>query len=296
MAPYCLPLLAALAYTVSALFIKKALNAGGGSMRVAFLTNWILVPCFLPLLLLGSTVENWAYCDTVLLCALFNTLAMVLIFVTLKVGDVSLQTPVMGAKVIMVAVLSVLMGVGQISLAIWLGSCLTVLAIYILSKPNKLHLGHKRSILITIALSLLTSLAFAIADLIMAKYAPSFGEMPFLVWVIVLTALFSCVLIPYFEGPLRSLPKASYLWIGLGGMSMALECIFYCYALARYNDPALVNILYSSRGLWSVALVWLFGKQLGMNEGDQGKEVLIQRLLGAVLLFIAILIVILKHL
>lgn len=295
MAPYLLPLLAALAYTVSALFIKKALNSGAGSMRVAFLTNWILVPCFLPLLLLGPKIENWAYFDTVLICALFNTLAMVLIFVTLKVGDISLQTPVMGAKVIIVAILSVLMGVGRVTPAVWLGSCLTVLAIYILSKPDQLNLGHKRSILITIALSLLTSLAFAIADLIMAKYAPPFGEMPFLVWVIALTALFSSVLIPYFEGPLRSLPKASYLWIGLGGVSMALECIFYCYALARYNDPALVNILYSSRGLWSVALVWLFGRQLGHDESAQGKGVMVRRLLGAVLLFIAILIVILNH-
>ncbi len=295
MAPYLLPLLAALAYTISALFIKKALNYGAGSMRIAFLTNWILLPCFLPLLFLGPRVENWAYFDTVLICALFNTLAMVLIFVTLKVGDISLQTPVMGAKVIIVAVLSLLMGVGRVTPAIWLGSCLTVLAIYILSKPDKLNLGYKRSILITIALSLLTSLAFAIADLIMAKYAPPFGEMPFLVWVIAFTALFSGVLIPYFEGPLRSLPKASYLWIGLGGVSMALECIFYCYALARYNDPALVNILYSSRGVWSVALVWLFGKQLGNDESAQGKGVMVRRLLGSALLFVSIWIVILNH-
>ncbi len=295
MAPYLLPLLAALAYTVSALFIKKALSYGAGSMRTVFLTNWLMLPCFLPLLILGHKVLDWGYFDTVVLCSFFNTIAMILVFITIRVGDISLQTPVMGVKVIIVAVLAVMMGVGSVTKELWIGAFLTVIAIYILSKPDKLNLSHKRSLWITIILSLLTSLAFAISDLIMAKYAGAFGEMPFILYVMAFTALFSSFIIPYFEGPLRTIPRVSWLWIGLGSVAMALECIFYCYALACYNDPTAVNILYSSRGIWSVALVWLIGKRLGNTESEQGQGLMMKRLIGSFLLFAAILIVILRN-
>lgn len=294
MAPYLLPLLAAVCYTVSALFIKKALSYGAGSMRTVFLTNWLMLPCFLPLLFLGHTVLDWGYFDTVVYCSFFNTIAMVLVFITIKVGDISLQTPVMGVKVIMVALLALVMGVGTVSKELWIGSGLTVIAIYILSKPDRLNLTHKRTVWLTILLSLLTSFAFAVADLIMAKYAVSFGEMPFILYVMLFTAVFSCVLIPYFEGSLRAIPRVSWLWIGLGSIAMALECIFYCYAVACYNNPTSVNILYSSRGIWSVVLVWLLGKRLGNTESEQGRGLMLRRLVGSFLLFLAIVIVVVK--
>lgn len=68
--------------------------------------------------------------------------------------------------------------------------------------------------------------------------------------------------------------------------------LLICLALGFYGNATAVNILYSSRGIWSVVLVWLLGGWFGNSEREQGKEVMVRRLVGAFLLFLAIILVI----
>ena len=288
---YILPLLAALAYTFSTLFFKQALSLGAGTMRVVFVTNFLAIPFFIPILIWNHCVLDWSFWPMLLLCALFNTLAMALTFITIKIGDISIQTPVMGSKVIMVAFLSIWMGMEVLNTAVWIASFLSVLAICILGKPDKLS-GNNKTLLLTVCCSLLTALSFAISDTLMAKYAAQFGEGPFLMYTMILTAIFSCGLIPFFEGKLVEMPKVSWFWVFWGGVCMSLELIFYCYALAFYSNPTTINILYSSRGIWSVLLIWLMGGYFGNTESQKGKSIMLQRLAGALVLFMAIILVI----
>lgn len=291
--PYALPLLAALAYTFSTLFFKRALELGAGTMRTVFVTNFLAIPFFLPLLILNHEVLDWSLWPMLLLCSFFNALAMALVFITIKVGDISIQTPVMGLKVIMIAFLSVWMGMEQLSAAIWVASFLSVLAVYILGKPDKLSSNNK-VLFLTIFFSLLTALAFAITDAMMAKYAGLFGEGPFLIYCMIITAVFSFGLVPFFEGKLMEMPKVSWSWVFWGGFFMSLELILYCYALAFYSNPTAINILYSSRGIWSVLLIWFVGAYFGNTENQHGQGVMVRRLAGALILFAAILLVILS--
>jgi hypothetical protein len=58
-----------------------------------------------------------------------------------------------------------------------------------------------------------------------------------------------------------------------------------------FGDATAVNIVYGTRGLWSVLLVWLAGRWLGSDEGSRGATVLGGRLAGAALMTAAVVVV-----
>ena len=49
-----------------------------------------------------------------------------------------------------------------------------------------------------------------------------------------------------------------------------------------------MNVLYTTRGVWGVLLVWVFGHWFANTERSLGPAVLTRRLIGAILLLAAI--------
>ena len=68
------------------------------------------------------------------------------------------------------------------------------------------------------------------------------------------------------RGQLRSTPKVCRFPMVLGGLIIGTQAMLIAIALSTYSDPTGINIVYSSRGLWSVVLVWFFSTTLGANE------------------------------
>jgi hypothetical protein len=62
-------------------------------------------------------------------------------------------------------------------------------------------------------------------------------------------------------------------------------------SIAIYRHAPVANVLYSSRGLWSVLVIWLAGRWLGSSEGRHSRRVFAWRLAGALLLTAAIVVV-----
>jgi len=60
------------------------------------------------------------------------------------------------------------------------------------------------------------------------------------------------------------------------------------YCVVELKGAAWANLLYSSRGIWSVALVWGAGSAFGNTEGEAGRSVMLRRLAGAGLMLAAI--------
>ena len=58
--------------------------------------------------------------------------------------------------------------------------------------------------------------------------------------------------------------------------------------LGLYPDTTRINVIYNSRGVWSVLAVWLVGHWWGNTERHAGRAVLAWRLAGAALLLAAI--------
>jgi hypothetical protein len=71
--------------------------------------------------------------------------------------------------------------------------------------------------------------------------------------------------------------------------------MFICISLFRHaNAATAINIVYNSRGIWSVLLVWLVGPWFGNIERAHGVKIMITRLSGSMLLLSAIALTLLK--
>jgi hypothetical protein len=64
-------------------------------------------------------------------------------------------------------------------------------------------------------------------------------------------------------------------------------------SISIYRHATSANVLYSSRGLWSVVAVWGIGHWFANREQHLGAWVLAWRLVGAILLMAALLMVLL---
>jgi hypothetical protein len=66
-------------------------------------------------------------------------------------------------------------------------------------------------------------------------------------------------------------------------------------SIAIYHHATVANVLYSSRGLWSVVAVWIGGHWFESREGRHGPSILFWRLAGAAVLIVAIVVVASDH-
>ena len=71
-------------------------------------------------------------------------------------------------------------------------------------------------------------------------------------------------------------------------MVLATQAVLFVSSVAYFRNATAANVIYSSRGLWSVALVWLIGHWFGNRERQLGGMILRWRLIGAAMMLIAI--------
>jgi len=102
-----LPLVSSLLYVAAAMFVKQAADGGVGPWRTSFVCNWITAIIFLALLPFGGTIPGPVQFYQPAVVALLFVGGQLLTFLALDKGDVSVATPVMGVKVILVAVFTI---------------------------------------------------------------------------------------------------------------------------------------------------------------------------------------------
>src|SRR5437870_2701575 len=123
------PLVAALAFALGSMVYKRAYVEGAGLVHTAILNNVLLGIIFLPLLALDTRPVPWDKWHQPTLTSLVYVLGHLLNVAALRFGDVSLATPLLGAKIIFVAFIGwAILGV-QLSAALWLASVLATLGV-----------------------------------------------------------------------------------------------------------------------------------------------------------------------
>jgi hypothetical protein len=70
-----------------------------------------------------------------------------------------------------------------------------------------------------------------------------------------------------------------------------MQGLAFLTSIAIYGRATSANVLYSSRGLWSVVAVWAVGHWFANREQHLGARVLGWRLVGAILLMMALVMV-----
>jgi drug/metabolite transporter (DMT)-like permease len=309
LASILLPLASGLGYVAAVLLVKRASAHGVGLWRTAFVSNLAMGVCFAPLWLLGGgAIDPVLLWQPVLGGALFFA-GQVFTFMALG-GDVSLATPVLGLKILFVAAASALLVDEPVRAAWWLAAVLGTAAIVLLqSTPREAGGGPAPALAAapgaakaapaaqspgrTIVCAAIAAACFALTDVLVQRFTPAWGAGRFLPLMFGSLAVLSFGLVPIFSAPLRSLPPAAWRWLAPGSVILALQAAGMAYTLGTHGRATAANILYSTRGLWSVLAIGLLGAWLGTaGERRLPPAVFRRRLLGAGLLCAAIVLVV----
>ncbi len=289
--PLLIPLACAFTYVIAALMLKRASALGVGVWRIGFLSNWTMFLLFLPWWLGQSGDSGHAWTDywQPAVSGLLFLGGQMFLFLALQGGDVSVTTPVMGTKVIMVALLSHLLRAGEVPWQWWTGAGLSTAAVALLhfGEPHaaRARLGR------TVLLAGLSALTFSLSDVVLQKWVGAWGSGHYLPAMFLFTALYSLAFVPFFRAPLSALNRSAWGWTVGGVVLLALNNAGIAFAIAVWRAATSVNILYSLRGLVSVALVWLIGHWFSSDEQQLTPRVFRFRLVGAALMLAAIVLV-----
>jgi len=288
-----LPLAAAIIYTFAAMLFKKVLEHGANLWYINFLSNVVTCLFTVPLFIFGNHHGGSATgLVPPLIISGFFIAGQAFSLLALKCGDVSVATPLLGTKVLMVALGTVLLLHIPVPLLWWIAATFAVLALLLLRAKDE---KSKCDFLPTVAYSLLCALCFAISDVYLQKWSPAYGPDRLVFMVFVIVAIFSIGFIPFFrKSRLLFAPPVSK-WLFLSIVFIAIQAILVAVALSRFGNATAVNIAFASRGMWSVVLTWFLGSFIGNQEHLLGKRMFVQRLFGSALILLAIFLVMLKN-
>jgi drug/metabolite transporter (DMT)-like permease len=285
MEPYQLfATLAAIGYAVAAIFSKQALSKGVGVLRMSFIINWVFFFIFTLLLIEHTEPVPWEKLYQPLVAGIFVFLAQICTVAAIRVGDVSLQTPMMGTKALFATIIAVVSGTESIGLPIFFAALISMLGIGLLgfSAIKSERFG------LSISMVLLSSFLFAVTDTIVGAFASGFGVPAFLFITMLVNALLSFGLMPFFDASLRKIPKAAWPWLIFSCVLMGGQALLLNYTLGSYQHVPEINILYSTRGLWSVIFAAIAIHLFKKNSDTKQGKIIFLRFAGALLMCVAI--------
>lgn len=288
-----IPFASAVVYALAALFIKRALQTGANPYRVTLSLNLAMGAGSLIFLLFESEPMPGAMWYMPVLAACAYTIGTILNTFALQHGDVSVATPLLGTKVLFVAFFAVVINGITMPPTLWAAGVLVVVALFLMRPSPKTEVSESRFGL-TVVLSIFSASCFALCDAFFQQFAQLWGFSRFIPAVFVLVAIFSCgmlVLIPRGE-TINPIARRARL---IGSTLNGIQALGVAICLSLWAGGATtVNILYSSRGLWSVGLVWVIGHWWANSEQGLGGAILGRRLVGAAILTAAIVLALLE--
>lgn len=288
-----LPLGAGLLYACAAIALKRALGAGIPGGWVNLLSNASMALLFQIFWIFPQSSQShgtpFVLFLTPVACGALFFLGQACTFRAIAAGDVSVATPLLGTKVLMVALLSFFLLGKALPASWWFASLLATLGIGLISYASGKSV-HRHGA--TIIWSLLAAGVFALTDVLVQHWVPLFGFARFAPLMFAVPGFLSVVYVP---GLLRRRiflsdvdRRETLIWLASGVLLLALQCLGMYTSIGHFGSATVTNILYGSRCLWSVILVWLLGSIAGglPSVGDH-RIIMVRRLIGALLLFAA---------
>jgi drug/metabolite transporter (DMT)-like permease len=278
-------------FASAALAVKRGNELGIDAWIATLVSNLATVAGFLCLWPMGGNFPGWQYLWQPAVAALLFVGGQWLAFLAFAHGEVSVATPILGVKIILVAAgVAILIG-EPLGGRLWLAAAMSTLAVALLNYSDRTRPGRAG---LTVLLAGGAAVCFALFDVLVQKWGPAWGAGRFLPVMMLFVAGISLVIHPFTSPhPLAPRPRA-WCWVLAGGTLMALQSTIFITTILVYQNAASANVILSSRGLWSVALVWLVGHWFHSTEQAHGSSVLRWRLAGATLMSLAIALVVLK--
>jgi drug/metabolite transporter (DMT)-like permease len=284
----------AIVYTVGALCSKRALASGATVWQVNFAANMAMSVLYLPFWLGAEPTKVLTEGFKPILAAAAFFTGQLFTFAALRKGDVSVATPLLGAKVIFVAFITSFLFSESVGLKWWLAAAICTCGIFLVTGAQRRTEGWTRHSGITALYSLTAAAAYALTDTLLQHWSVQVGVVSFIAVMFSFVGIFTCALYLPAVG-LRKLvlsPAAARSALILGAILLGAQNLVMALAIRFSGDATAVNIIYSSRCVLSVVLAWATARWLGSREATLPRTVLILRLAGALLLAGAILLVV----
>lgn len=284
-----LPVGSGIGYAFGAIAIKRSLGAGASGGWVNLICNAVTAVFFQFLWLLPGHTPEAGQIIAPIVCGLLFFLGQIFTFRAIDSGDVSVATPLLGVKVLFVAIFSVFLLGKPLPESWWAASFLASIGIALISYSSG---GFHRHLLPTVGWSLGAAASFALADVMVQNWVSGIGFSRFAPIMFGIPCLLSVVYLPGLmkrrQKP-SSTSSADYLpWLFAGAMLLAVQSLGVYTAIGHYGSAAATNILYGSRCIWSVLLVWMLGPLAGSIPSPENSSlVMVRRFFGALLLFAA---------
>lgn len=282
-----IPLLCALLYVLATLSVKRGLDHGADLWGTLIVNFWMMAGVFLLAIPFGTGPIPWEHWWQPALVGALSFCGQTAGYKALSSGDLTIATPALGSKVLMVALLTRPLLGESVPLIWWLAAVLSFAAMVFLQSSIP---GSRRDHRVTLAWSLLAAASFALGDVLIQRWAPEWGVFRFLPALACVTAVLSLGLLPLVRRPLFRFGRPGWSWILPGALIMGVQSLGFTLVLGIYGKATLANILFSTRGLWNFVLIWFGGHLFGNREREAGGKVMALRLLGAGLMFAAIVI------
>ncbi len=301
-------LLSAITYTAGALCFKAALTRGVSVWQVSLWCNVSMAVLYLPFWTSADVGELWAHWSLVAVVTVLFFVGQLLTFLALNFGDVSVATPMLGAKVVLVPIVAAGFFLESVSRRWWLAAALSTCAVVVVSRsvpvrtadapnlPGDAPARRENQLLRTIAASLGAAAIFATTDVLFQFWSRAVGVAGFVAGMYTLLGVLSlAVYLPVFGKKLLALPAAAPARHALlaGCLLQAGQNLVMSLVLRFHGHATAVNVVYSSRCVWSVALAWATARWVGGTEDRLPAHLLWMRLGGAGLLLAAICLVML---
>lgn len=272
--------LAAFMYATGSLFTKRSMAKGANSRRVIAITNIVMALWALPLFFVSRGSFDWNSWLIAIAAGIALFFGRIFSIRALEMGDLSLVGPLLGIKPLLVGFLALVTGQVEMTLQLWLAVIFASLAVILLKQSST---DHKKRSQIAILYAAAASVLFALTDTLVAKAGTSLG----IGWLSPTLFITIALMIPLL-GKHPPEPPSAQKTLYLGAIIMGFQTSFVILLIGITGNAVLINVIYSTRALWTVLVDRYFGR------GESIRTHFFTRLAGAFLLVIAVCIVLIE--
>jgi drug/metabolite transporter (DMT)-like permease len=209
-------------------------------------------------------------------------------FMAVARGDVSVATPVLGVKVLIVPALAPFFVDDELSAKVWIAAAVAVVGIgFVQARDQSIE---RSRIVASVGYALLAACSMTLFDLLIQRWAGAWGAGYFLPIAFGFAAVFSLAFVRLADRPAELRRRGVVRPLAIGCLFMAVQAIGMTVTLGLYGDATRVNIVYSLRGLWGVLLTWMLARHFAQTTSLPGHRTMTIRLIGAVLIGVSIVI------
>jgi drug/metabolite transporter (DMT)-like permease len=282
------PLIAAVMYAFAALSLKQAERRGVRATRITVLSNFALAAAFVPF-------YPWREFPRMLPAVYWPVLAagvtfavgQLLTILAFAKGEVSVATPTLGTKAVFVALVTAAFTEKHVSPATWKAAALMAAGLWLLvGWPAH---ADRRRVLFAVVCSLAAAFAYACFDTIVGTWSRPLGFGRLVPAAVLVGSLLSLPLLwvgrqP--SDPSREQASGTGLFpLVIGLTLMSVQSLLLIGSIGWFGNAADANVVYASRGIWSVLLVQGLAASVVAGGGDaesfhSGRE-FVRRLCGA---------------